>query len=146
MSTPKHDEIGAMISLAEAGKGHSHWLKEKHGHLEPGDHDVIAVSFGKKKLMELLNKEGSMGIRFYFVKSINEINGKKIAHDDIVGIAFDEQGKDIHADKTDNIKKHRTESSSPLDHTVSLANRLAAAPGEAEVLNTSSPCPKFCNG
>lgn len=60
---------GEFVTLSDA----SRWTANYRNTIQPGD--VIAEFQGKEKLLELLNQEGCVGIRFYY--AIND-EGKKV--------------------------------------------------------------------
>ena len=60
---------GEFVSLTDA----SRWTANYRNTIQPGE--VIAEFQGKEKILELLNQEGCVGIRFYY--SIND-EGKKV--------------------------------------------------------------------
>ncbi len=60
---------GEFVTLNDA----SRWTANYRNTIQPGD--VIAEFQGKEKLLELLNQEGCVGIRFYY--AIND-EGKKV--------------------------------------------------------------------
>jgi hypothetical protein len=60
---------GEFVTLNDA----SRWTANYRNTIQPGE--VIAEFQGKEKLLELLNQEGCVGIRFYY--AIND-EGKKV--------------------------------------------------------------------
>jgi hypothetical protein len=60
---------GEFVTLNDA----SRWTANYRNTIQPGD--VIAEFQGKEKLLELLNQEGCVGIRFYY--AIND-EGQKV--------------------------------------------------------------------
>ncbi|MFM6946209.1 MAG: hypothetical protein ACKOWW_03650 [Flavobacteriales bacterium] len=60
---------GEFVTLNDA----SRWTANYRSTIQPGD--VIAEFQGKEKLLELLNQEGCVGIRFYY--AIND-EGQKV--------------------------------------------------------------------
>jgi hypothetical protein len=145
---------GEMITLVDAGKAHSHWLKEKYGSIQPEDHDVIAVAFGKVKLTALLERPGCVGLRFYFSKSRNLVGDKIMEHLDLIAVPYNEELRDLTV-SGGTMFQSRTENSTPINH-ISPEDEAALTrtsgkgektenTGPLEVLNTSRPCPNYCS-
>ena len=83
-------EEGKFISSTQAAQftGRFHAKKKKEGH-EAGTY-VEAQFYGNKQLQKLMQKEGCVGLRFYFAVS----EDKELA-DQIVVVAVDANGKDL---------------------------------------------------
>lgn len=83
-------EEGQFISSTDAAKltSHFHTKKKKEG--KPPKSYVEAQFFGNKQLKKLMDKEGCVGLRFYFGASdVTDLD------DQIVVVAVDADGKDL---------------------------------------------------
>lgn len=72
---------GEFVSLTDA----SRWTANYRNTIQPGE--VISLFGGKEKIQELLNQEGSIGLRMYF--SIDDAGNKNV-----VFVAVDSNGND----------------------------------------------------
>lgn len=147
------EEYGGYISSTDAAQGHGAWLEDVYGSVNVDPHEVIAVCFGKTRLLEYMSildsKFGNdwKGLRLYFMKSINYVepegtpNRHARAHHDVVVIPFGVTGGSTTGDLID-IRPAVKPGSSPLDHTGTLKKTTYA---DGDVLNTSKPCPSYCS-
>jgi hypothetical protein len=132
-----NSNYGGFISAEAAAKAHGHWRVENYGRVELDPNQVYGVSFGRKKIEELLSSNKNItGLRFYFTKSIDRINGELVEHDDVVVIPYDANGKDLI-----DFKSKISPQTAPADHTRTSKNKRTNDEG---VLDTSIPCPNQC--
>ncbi|MCI0751032.1 MAG: hypothetical protein L0Y35_04285 [Flammeovirgaceae bacterium] len=140
-------DVGKFINADIAASAHGSWQLSRYGKID--DSQPRAVVFGRNKIEELLAScEECAGIRLYFTRSIDKIDGELVEHDDVVLIPIDKNGKDL----IDIYSKVSAESAAPIDHTKVSSN--VKVTGEEPIIpntpsslivNASLPCPDHCN-
>jgi len=141
-----NDQYGGFVNPDTAKKGRAIWNKKRNGSSVPTDEDIVAVSFGKKKLLELLalydQKYATWkGARLYFVRSTDTIPGLgKVEHDDVIIVPYGPDNKDMIDVKQDST----TPDDTPIEHLTPADIAAGATVTSGDVFNTSRPCPNYC--